>query len=78
MLHESCDLMCKIMGENNYDDIKTTIMDPNTRSLIRVQIGDIENDMKVFQMLRGGSPFDAQCRKAMMKDFVLDKELLDT
>ena len=71
--------MCKIIvGENDYEDIKTTIMDPNTRSLIRVNIADIENDMKVFQLLRGGSAYDAARRKQMMVDFRVDKSLIDT
>ena len=68
----------KGLGENDDDDIKTTIMDPNTRTLIRVHISDIENDMKVFQTLRGGSPLDAQNRKIMMREFKVDRESIDT
>lgn len=68
----------KGLGENNDEDIKETIMDPNTRSLIKVTMGDIENDMKVFQILRGSSKFDAQSRKIMMKNYKIDKNLIDT
>lgn len=68
----------KGLGENNDEDIKLTIMDPNTRTLIRLQITDIENDMKTFQMLRGQSPFDAQSRKIMMKNYKIPKDLIDT
>lgn len=68
----------KGLGENNDEDIKQTIMDPNTRTLIRLQISDIENDMKVFQMLRGPSPFDSQSRKLMMKNYKIPKDLIDT
>ena len=68
----------KGLGENDTDDIRTTIMDPNTRTLIRVNIEDIENDMAIFQMLRGGSPSDAAARKQMMKDFHISKEFIDT
>ena len=68
----------KGLGENDPDDIKKTIMDPNTRTLIRVHISDIENDMKVFQMLRGNSPLDAQARKEMMKNYKIDRSLIDT
>lgn len=68
----------KGLGENDPEDIKTTIMDPNTRMLIRVQISDIENDEKIFQMLRGGSAIDASARKAMMSDFRIDPSLIDT
>lgn len=68
----------KGLGENEAPDIKTTIMDPNTRTLIRVNIGDIENDMKTFQLLRGGTPADALARKLMMKDFKISKDMIDT
>ena len=68
----------KGLGENDPEDIKTTIMDPNTRTLIRVNISDIENDAKVFQLLRGNSPADAIGRKTMMSEFRIDKELIDT
>lgn len=68
----------KGLGENNDDDIKTTIMDPNTRTLIRVNISDIENDMKIFQILRGNSPQDVLNRKMMMKEFKIPKENIDT
>lgn len=66
------------VGENNDEDIKETIMDPNTRSLIRLNISDIENDMKIFQMLRGSSPADAQARKILMQNYVIPVDLIDT
>ena len=68
----------KGLGENDDEDIKTTIMDPNTRTLIRVNISDIENDMKTFQILRGSSVEDAMNRKKMMKEFRIAKENIDT
>lgn len=68
----------KGLGENNDADIKTTIMDPNTRSLIKVTISDIENDLKVFNTLRGTSPQDALNRKNMMKEYQIPRDLLDT
>ena len=68
----------KGLGEATKEDIRTTIMDPNTRTLIRVQISDIENDMKVFQMLRGDSPIDRKNRKIMMSNFDFDVSLIDT
>lgn len=68
----------KGLGENDNEDIKTTIMDPNTRMLIRVNISDIENDMKTFQVLRGQSPLDAMNRKSMMKAFKIPKDAIDT
>lgn len=68
----------KGLGENDAEDIKTTVMDPNTRTLIKVTIQDIENDMKIFQLLRGASPLDAQARKQMMKEYKIPRELIDT
>ena len=68
----------KGLGENDEEDIRTTIMDPNTRSLIKVNISDIENEMKIFQLLRGNSMSDQMNRKMMMKEFILDPQLLDT
>ena len=68
----------KGLGENEPEDLKTTIMDPNTRSLIRVHISDIENDMKIFQMLRGNSPQDALNRKELMRNFKINRDLIDT
>jgi len=53
-------------------------MDPNTRTLIRVNIEDIENDMSIFQILRGGSPADSAARKQMMKDFHISRDYIDT
>lgn len=68
----------KGLGENDDADIKTTIMDPNTRSLIRVHLGDIENDMAIFQKLRGGTPADLMARKLMMQEYKIPRELIDT
>ena len=67
-----------LVGENSSDDIRKTVMDPNTRSLIRVNIDDIENDMKIFNILRGSSKFDATARKEMMKNFVPSRYDIDT
>lgn len=68
----------KGLGENKDEDIKQTIMDPNTRSLIKVQISDIENDLKIFQILRGNSPLDAYNRKLMMKNFKISRDMIST
>jgi len=68
----------KGLGENSDEDIKLTIMDPNTRSLIKVNIGDIENDMKIFQMLRGSNYEDLEGRRMLMKNMKIDRALIDT
>jgi len=53
-------------------------MEPNTRMLIRVNISDIENDMKIFQLLRGSTPEDMKGRKSMMSAYKIDSSLIDT
>lgn len=68
----------KGLSENEPEDMKTTIMDPNTRTLIRLQLSDMENDMEIFKMLRGQSPLDAQNRKNFMNSFKIDKDMIDT
>ena len=66
------------VGENTDEDIKVTVMDPNTRSLIKLKIEDMKNDMSIFQVLRGNSPEDSRARKVLVANTVIDKELLDT
>lgn len=66
------------VGENDPEDLKETVMDPNTRTLIRLEMSDMENDMEIFRVLRGSTPTDAQNRKLMMKMAKIDKELIDT
>jgi DNA gyrase/topoisomerase IV subunit B len=68
----------KGLGENDDEDIKETIMDPNTRTLIRVNIEDIENDAKIFQLLRGKTTADKLGRKTMMREYQIDPALIDT
>ncbi len=53
-------------------------MDPNTRSLIQAKFNDIENDMEIFQMLRGKNKEDLEGRKKMMRECKIDKSLIDT
>ena len=68
----------KGLGENDYEDIRTTVMDPNTRSLIRVTIGDIANNAEVFKMLRGDSPIDRLNRREAYMNFKFDRDDIDT
>ena len=68
----------KGLGENEVDDMKLTILNPNTRMLIRVNMGDYENDMAVFQMLRGGSPVDMAMRRNALMQFDVKPEMIDT
>ena len=68
----------KGLGENSSEDLHITVMNPNTRTLIKVSTADIENDMKVFQMLRGATLEDRNARKEMMSTFPFDTSLIDT
>ena len=68
----------KGLGENDESDIRTTIMDPNTRTLIRVGIGDIENDMGVFQVLRGSNQADVLARRSLIRAFPVTRDMIDT
>ena len=68
----------KGLGENDESDLKTTIMDPNTRTLIRVSIGDIENDMGVFQLLRGSAQQDVIGRRNLIRAFPVTRDMIDT
>jgi DNA gyrase/topoisomerase IV subunit B len=70
--------MKMIVGENNDEDMKITLMDPNTRSLLKVCINDIQNDASIFQMLRGGTEQDRLGRKALVRSFRADRTLIDT
>lgn len=68
----------KGLGENDAEDIKITIMDPNTRTLIRVNTQDYENDMGIFQILRGGNSLDMAKRREMLRNFEINPEDIDT
>jgi len=68
----------KGLGVNTDEDIRLTIMDPNTRMLIRVNIVDMENDQRIFNVLRGNAPADIQARRKMMREYVVPRELIDT
>ena len=68
----------KGLGENDDEDIKITVMDPNTRSLLKVCINDLQNDAEIFQMLRGGTQQDLLGRKALVRSFRADRTLIDT
>lgn len=68
----------KGLGENDSDDIKKTIMDPNTRMLIKINIDDLNNDMAIFSVLRGNSPASAQARRKMIREYQIPRDLIDT
>ncbi len=68
----------KGLGENDVEDMQETILDPNTRSLIKVNISDYDNDMQVFQMLRGSGSLDLALRRSELQRFPVTPEMIDT
>ena len=68
----------KGLGENDKEDLRITVMDPNSRSLLKVCINDIQNDAEIFQMLRGGTSQDLLGRKTLARSFRADRTLIDT
>ena len=66
------------VGENDVEDMQLAILNPNTRTLIRVNMGDYENDMAVFQMLRGGSSYDMALRRSELAKFEVTPDMIDT
>lgn len=68
----------KGLAENDSKDLKITSIDPNTRTLIQLTSSDIENDIKVFNKLRGTSPEDRYARSQMMREFIIAADLIDT
>lgn len=68
----------KGLGENDPEDIKTTIMDPATRSLIKVTMSDPETALKTLQMLGGDSEIDRVGRREAYLGFSIDRDTIDT
>lgn len=77
-LHSFANCVKITVSENDPEDMKFTTMDPNTRSLIKVNISDIQNDTEIFNILRSNSPQYAAIRKSLMYSFTPDKSLIDT
>jgi DNA gyrase subunit B len=79
-------VMAKILerykGLGQVDDptvLRQTIMDPNTRILINVKFGtDVTRDMNIFQNLRGKGEMDLAARKIFIKEFNLERDMIDT
>lgn len=68
----------KGLGSNNANDIKSTVMDPDTRTLIRVQISDIINDAKTFGMLLGTSLEERRARAKLVSNYIITPEMIDS
>ena len=68
----------KGLGENDPEDLWLTVMNPDTRSLIKVTIGDVENNDAMIQLLRGNTPLDRLNRKDAYMKFKIDRDMIDT
>ena len=56
------------------DQLWDTAMDPNTRTLLQLTVGDLEKDLAKFRVIHGSDSTD---RKSMMEFFRLDREDID-
>ena len=66
----------KGLGESTPEEIRT-FMDPNTRTLIRLTVDDVDRDYDIFEILHGSGQKNETRRKKMMDEFVLQRDDLD-
>ena len=52
-------------------------MDPNTRTLIRLTVDDVDRDYDIFEILHGSGQKNESRRKQMMSEYVLHRDDLD-
>ena len=67
----------KGLGEMSPKDLYDTTLDPNSRVLIQLTIGDLKKDIKVFDKLHGTSKKDKLARKKMMSEYRISPDDLD-
>lgn len=68
----------KGLGQTNKEILTRTTLDPNTRTLLRVDINDdLEGAMAIIKTLRGSAMEDLQARKAMLAAFEIDADDID-
>ena len=66
----------KGLGESTPEEIRT-FMDPNTRTLIRLTVDDVDRDYDIFEILHGSGQKNESRRKQMMSEYVLHRDDLD-
>lgn len=67
----------KGLGECDPEELWETTMNPDTRTLIRLKIEDVESVISTFNTLHGDKTADKIARKIMMKNFKIKREDLD-
>jgi len=71
------DARYKGLGEMSPEDLYGTTLDPSSRVLIQLTIGDLKKDLKVFDKLHGTSNKDKNARKKMMEEYRIKQDDLD-
>lgn len=64
----------KGLGELEANELWETTLNPNTRTLVRMTMNDVEEEVRKFGVLHGE---DSELRKAMMDGFRISREDLD-
>lgn len=68
----------KGLGQTNKEILTRTTLDPQTRTLIRVDMNEnLEAMLAVIKTLRGSAMEDLQARKAMLAEFEIDADDID-
>lgn len=68
----------KGLGEVNADQLEKTTLNPENRLLVRLTMKDCKKALDVFYKLQGTRGKDKARRKAMMEEYVIDPENLDS
>ena len=68
----------KGLGEANADQIGETTLNPDNRLLVRLTMKDCKKALEVFYKLQGTGTKDKAVRKAMMEEYVIDPDNLDS
>ena len=68
------ELRYKGLGELSEDDLSDTTMDPNKRTLVQLTVSDIEEAMRVYEVLHGKRDKE---RRELTSTFKINKDMLD-
>lgn len=68
------ELRYKGLGELDEDDLWDTTMDPNKRVLVQLTVSDIQEALKIYDVLHGKKDKE---RREMTEAFEINKEMLD-
>lgn len=67
----------KGLGEANWQDLASTIMDPARRILVQLTFDDVDRDLKIIEMLHSSSVEARRARKKLMKDYIINRDDID-